>query len=82
MYCEKCGGARTDPTTGNSVPDHCLGSLPGVISACCGHGRTEGYIIFENGTRIKFPSVTIIKGYLGGDFLKQALGRVRRSNHE
>lgn len=29
--------------------DPCLGTLPGVSFACCGHGRTEGYIMFDNG---------------------------------
>ena len=35
-------------------PDICLGMLPGVDSACCGHGRTEdAFIIFESGVVIK-----------------------------
>ncbi|SDX62116.1 hypothetical protein [Salimicrobium album] len=30
--------------------DGCLGTLPGVVNACCGHGLTErAYIQFENG---------------------------------
>lgn len=30
--------------------DPCLGTLPGVQNACCGHGNTEqAYIQFENG---------------------------------
>ena len=32
--------------------DACLGALPGVIAACCGHGVKEGYILFENGISI------------------------------
>ena len=33
--------------------DTCLGRLPGVKAACCGHGvEGEGYILFENGKRI------------------------------
>lgn len=44
--CKKCGAAIKDY-------DHCLGMLPGVINACCGHGVDEGYIQFENGTVIR-----------------------------
>ncbi len=29
--------------------DPCLGHLPGVWSACCGHGVGKGYINFTNG---------------------------------
>ena len=36
--------------------DPCLGKLPGVAAACCGHGHWRGYILFLCGTRI------------GGDF--------------
>ena len=32
-------------------PDPCLGTLPGVIEACCGHGSPgKGYLMFKNGT--------------------------------
>lgn len=33
--------------------DPCLGKLPGVVSACCGHGVKRGHIIFTNGVKIK-----------------------------
>jgi hypothetical protein len=45
--CAHCGGDRQ-----NDKPDPCLGMLPGVAGACCGHGdpsrayvmlRAEGY---------------------------------------
>lgn len=45
--CGKCGKkiARVDP---------CLGVLPGVESACCGHGiRKNAYIKFTNGVMIR-----------------------------
>lgn len=42
-------------------PDPCLGYLPGVLFACCGHGRHEGYILFENGVRIEFDARKIWK---------------------
>lgn len=32
-------------------PDPCLGKLPGVLEACCGHGTAaKGYVMFEDGT--------------------------------
>jgi hypothetical protein len=34
--------------------DACLGNLPGVKNACCGHGGHEGYIQFENDVIIRF----------------------------
>lgn len=37
-------------------PDPCFGMLPGVDFACCGHGDGEGYVIFANGTHIRFPA--------------------------
>jgi hypothetical protein len=34
--------------------DACLGNLPGVRNACCGHGdRESSYIQFDNGARIE-----------------------------
>jgi len=44
--CKLCGKPRTP-----EGHDACLGELPGVVGACCGHGK-EGYIEFENGTTI------------------------------
>lgn len=32
--------------------DPCLGLLPGVEHACCGHGIHNGYILFNNGKRV------------------------------
>jgi hypothetical protein len=35
--------------------DPCIGGLPGVAYACCGHGeKVGGYILFENGIRVTF----------------------------
>lgn len=39
-------------TRGPDGHDPCLGELPGVKYACCGHGgsgQSRGYIYFENG---------------------------------
>lgn len=34
--------------------DPCLGSLPGVLNACCGHGkRDESYVVFEHGPTLR-----------------------------
>lgn len=42
-------------------PDPCIGLLPGVKFACCGHGVGRGYIYFTNGTIIRFDSVTKVQ---------------------
>ena len=61
--CGCCGGRNT--TEGH---DHCLGTLPGVISACCGHGvDSDAYVLLENGSR------------MGGT---KALKWVERTNHD
>lgn len=48
-YCGHCGLARTP-----EGHDGCLGTLPDVMNACCGHGgQAEGaYVQFLDGTRI------------------------------
>lgn len=43
MRCKAC--QRVLPLDG---PDPCLGMLPGVSAACCGHGG-EAYVLFSNG---------------------------------
>jgi hypothetical protein len=48
MPCVKCGKLPTE-----EGHDACLGTLPGVVDACCGHGVKEPYIIFENGLTIR-----------------------------
>lgn len=52
--CDVCGLLR-----GKEGHDPCLGTLPGVEFACCGHGHKEGYIAFTNGRTIRgwFTSV-------------------------
>jgi hypothetical protein len=45
--CGKCGKERTP-----EGHDACLGTIPGVVNACCGHGDDKAaYIEFENGKR-------------------------------
>ena len=49
VTCPKCSKEQIA-----SEPDSCLGKLPGVLFACCGHGIKEhSYIYFENGTIIR-----------------------------
>ena len=44
------------------MADPCLGKLPGVKSACCGHGiQDRAFIRFENGIEVRGFAVTIRK---------------------
>ena len=45
FHCPKC----LSVVEGTGHPDPCIGNLPGVRYACCGHGKDYGYIVFENG---------------------------------
>lgn len=50
--CKKCGKVFEGSNIGDADP--CLGFLPGVDNACCGHGvRSESYIRFTNGVVIR-----------------------------
>ena len=55
--CPKC---KLFPMENGNDP--CLGDLPGVVGACCGHGleAQQGYLLFENGIRIKLKNAEII----------------------
>jgi hypothetical protein len=47
--CTVCGA-----DVGADRPDACLGTLPGVIEACCGHGEPrKAYITFDTGLIIR-----------------------------
>jgi hypothetical protein len=47
--CGECGRAAT--VAGH---DGCLGTLPDVANACCGHGRDdEAYVQFADGSEIR-----------------------------
>jgi hypothetical protein len=46
--------------------DPCLGVLPGVLYACCGHGDKpfkSGYIAFENGVTVRFEELETVEFY-------------------
>jgi len=42
--CKFCGEMPT-----KKGYDPCLGYIPGVKSACCGHGVDEGFIMYDDG---------------------------------
>lgn len=53
-YCIHCGIPEELDDRGHRGPDPCLGHLPGVTAACCGHGsRRDSYIRFRDGTIIR-----------------------------
>ena len=43
--CKSCFQQRTE-----QGHDPCIANLPGVKSACCGHGETLAYCAWEDGT--------------------------------
>ena len=45
--CAKCKEYPTE-----EGHDACLGTLGNVMNACCGHGKHDDYIQFDNGIRI------------------------------
>ena len=42
--CKRCGHMPLD-----NGEDWCLGHIPNIKNACCGHGAEEGYFQLENG---------------------------------
>jgi len=64
--CGKCANNET-----KEGHDACLGELPGLMNACCGHGADEPYIQFLDKTCIRGNDAKIIidvlKKYSGGN---------------
>jgi len=61
-YC-KCGHCGLEAT----VEDHdgCLGTLVGVVNACCGHGvESEAYVQFADGSCIRGKDAKTIQHIL------------------
>jgi len=58
-YCLICGLSRNE-----DLYDPCLGKLPSVVSACCGHGGlNDAYILFENKVCIRWKGkITVTRG--------------------
>jgi len=49
-----CGQCGKHGSSADGLPDPCLGHLPGVTNACCGHGNSrESYICFTGGLTIR-----------------------------
>jgi hypothetical protein len=82
--CRACGRLRGEVeveyefagkrVTFNEVPDPCLGMLPGVGQACCGHGRygDSVYILGRGFGELKGPAAARKMRELGGDPPPQA----------
>ena len=64
--CIKCGSSKW---SGEGEVDECLGVLPGVTNACCGHGiQKHAYICFENGVVLRgFKVSEKLKGKSNGN---------------
>lgn len=62
--CGRCGEFST--TEGH---DNCLGTLPGVMNACCGHGvGSEAYVQFCDGSIVSGrDAVVILDGLTKGE---------------
>jgi len=57
--CVKCGKIFNGSNKGK--PDACIGTLPGVDNACCGHGIiSDAYIRFTNGVVIKNFTIEVL----------------------
>lgn len=56
-----CGLCGQDNTPEGHDP--CLGTLPGVANACCGHGHgAEAYVQFDNGQDVRgFDALPVIE---------------------
>ncbi len=51
LSCERCGCKPTP-----EGHDACLGTLPGIKAACCGHGVNKGCVVWKDGMITRFPS--------------------------
>ena len=61
---------------GKDRVDPCLGCLPGVAFACCGHGgkgTCPGYISFTNGTVIRFEKLTGVERWVGNTLVEHVV---------
>lgn len=58
--CGHCGEGRTP-----EGHDKCLGTLPGVMNACCGHGETRM-------AYVQFPEGKYMQGQEAIDYQKEA----------
>jgi len=72
--CNACGLTCTkkekvkEKTGGITYVDPCLGKLPGVKFACCGHGKRFGYIFFDNGVTVRFDKLESVERKIYSSF--------------
>jgi len=60
-----CGHCGLEPTKEDH--DGCLGELPGLMNACCGHGLTSS-------AYIQYPSGQCVRGRLAKKLIKKLKG--------
>lgn len=47
--------------------DHCTANLPGVLFACCGHGKDrQAYVMFEDGLTVYGKAAVSAMEMIGG----------------
>lgn len=66
MSLARCKNCTLVRYTNYHQPDPCLGWLPGVKNACCGHGSFHAYVQFENGDVHRGEEAKRIMRTLGG----------------
>ena len=54
LKCDKSLQTKDEGGKTTGYADPCLGILPGVKYGCCGHGRHQGYLFFQNGRTLRF----------------------------
>lgn len=50
-----------DELPGEDTVDPCLGRMPGVTTACCGHGVGRGYVAYEDGRHATAEEVDALR---------------------
>lgn len=71
-----CSHCKVEPT--KEGHDACLGTLNGVMNACCGHGLDdEAYVQFLDGTIIQGRNARVIQDILR----KQNINKMLEENH-
>jgi len=63
-----CGHCGLEPTKEDH--DGCLGELPGLMNACCGHGRTSA-------AYIQFPDGRCVRGRLAKKAIKKLKEQIK-----
>jgi hypothetical protein len=53
LRCKKKDVTKNHKGKVTGYADPCMGIIPGVRYGCCGHGKSEGYLFFENGVIVR-----------------------------